>query len=171
MNITLIAIFSVIVLLSIILLIVITSKKKNNEVDETPKYRFEGPANSNYLMYKERENKALNEILAIFPKFTKESLYLNINDLTKRIIQGQNNGYISQTAFQKFASDKTLISMRSMKYIDTVIINYENKYMSVAVIFENSNKELYQLLMKMNVQNGLLYLDSYNASFWFNNNL
>lgn len=133
-------------------------------------YDFKGPALNNYKLYKEWEVKAINSILASFPKFTKDALYQNVNELARRIINGQNNGYISQNAFQKSATDKILIEIRNMKQVDLSIINYENNYMSAAIIYENSKKELYQLLMKINVQNGLLYLDSYNAAFWFTNN-
>lgn len=154
----------------VIVLTILIIKNKNNKLNNNivmPNYNFEGAAYNNIVMYKSREQKALNVILANYEKFTKETLFSNIDDLTNRIVNGQNNGYISQNAFQKTAIDDILQKMRSMKKIDVSIINYENAYMSVAVIFEDVNKDLYQLLMKMNVQNGLLYLDSYNATLWF----
>lgn len=142
-------------------------RKKKPVVEE--KYNFSGPAYSNIIMYKAREEKTLNYILANYNKFTKESLINNIEEIAKRLVNGQNNGYISETAFQKTAIDNVLLKMKEMKQVDISIINFEYGYMSVAVIFEGEDKNLYQLLMKMNVQNGLLYLDSYNATFWFKN--
>ena len=157
------------IIISTLILIFFLFKKKKNKPENVETYKFMGPALNNHLMYKERERKALNEVLTTFPKFTKETLYSNIYELTRRIINGQNNGYISQNAFQKSATDKVLIEIRNMKLVDARIINYENNYMSVAIIFENIDQKLYQLLMKINVQNGLLYLDSYNANLWFEN--
>lgn len=142
-------------------------RKKTAIVQE--KYSFFGPAYNNIIMYKAREEKALNTILANYDKFTKEILMNNIAEITDRLVNGQNNGYISEAAFQKTAIDDVLLKMRTMRKVDVNIINFELGYMSVAVIFEGEEKNLYQLLMKMNVQNGLLYLDSYNATFWFRN--
>lgn len=160
----------VIIIISVFLVLIIKNKKKTKIVNEE-KYKFYGPALNNIMMYKAREEKMINGILAYYTKFTKESLIANIEELMTRIINGQNNGYISETAFQKTATDELLRKIKEMSKVDLSIINYENGYMSVAVIFEGEEKNLYQLLMKMNVQNGLLYLDSYNVTFWFKNEI
>lgn len=158
------------VLFAILIVTVITLsknaklKKGNLEVID---FNFEGAAYNNIVMYKARQEKALNTILANFNKYNKDSLFANIDELMTRLVNGQNNGYISNQAFQKTAIDEILKRMRNMKKVDVSIINYESFYMSVAIIFESLEKDLYQLLMKVNVQNGLLYLDSYNATLWF----
>ncbi len=166
MNRIIIIFFSLVVISVIIVFLIMKRNKKKVEINE-PIYNFEGAAYNNIIMYKSRQEKALNVLLSNFSKFTKESLLNNIDELTNRIIKGENNGYISKGAFQKTAIDEILQKMKTMKKVDVSVINYEAGYMSVTVIFEDENKDLYQLLMKMNVQNGLLYLDSYNATLWF----
>lgn len=162
-------VIAIIICLVIIVGIILFFKLRKKKPIVKESYNFLGPAHSNIIMYKAREEKSLNYILANYNKFTKESLIKNIEEITERLVNGQNNGYISETAFQKTAIDNVLLNMRGMKQVDISIINFENGYMSVAVIFEGEEKNLYQLLMKINVQNGLLYLDSYNATFWFKN--
>ena len=156
-------------IIALLIVIIFFKKRKKKPVIKEENYKFIGPAYSNIIMYKAREEKSLNTILSNYPKFTKESLIKNIEELSTRILNGQNNGYISQAAFQKTATDYVLMKMKGMKKVELSIINFENGYMSVAMIFEGEQKDLYQLLMKINVQNGLLYLDSYNATFWFKN--
>lgn len=163
-------IFIILTILSIGVVLLITLKKnKQKEVPNQINYNFQGAAYNNILMYKARHEKSIGVILGKYSKFTADSLLKNINEITIRLINGQNNGYISQAAFQKTAIDGILNMMKTMNMVDVNIINYDAGYMSVAVIFENNSKDLYQLLMKMNVQNGLLYLDSYNATLWFKN--
>lgn len=155
---------------TIIIVATLLVQKKGQKVETVQgDFReFAGAALTNIKMYKEREMTAVQVLLANFPNFTRESLYANIDELSKRIINGQNNGYISQGAFQKSATDKVLVELREMRKVETCIISYETNYASVAVIFKNKDNVLYQLLMRINVQNGLLYLDSYSATIWFN---
>lgn len=165
-----IIIFIILTILSTGIVLLITLRKnKSKEVPSQINYNFQGAAYNNIIMYKSRHEKSMSVILGKYSKFTADSLLKNINELTTRLVNGQNNGYISQAAFQKTALDEILRMMKTMKIVDVNIINYDAGYMSVAVIFENNTKELYQLLMKMNIQNGLLYLDSYNATLWFKN--
>lgn len=158
-----------IIIVSIIFVLQSIKRKKKNEIETQNMERFTGAALNNMQMYKQREEVALRIIAGSFPDYSKEKIYIDIEEITRRLLNAQNNGYISAIAFQKSAQDKILLQMRTMTKLETIIIGYEQNYASVAVIFENENKELYQLLLRLNVQNGLLYLDSYNATLWFNN--
>ena len=165
-----IIIFIILLVISIgVVFLIKFLKNQKKDPSKQNNYNFQGAAYNNILMYKSRQDKFIGVILNKYDKFTNETLFKNIDDITLRLIKGQNNGLISQAAFEKTALDNILLQMPNMTKVDVSIINYEMGYMSVAVIFENNNKDLYQLLMKINVQNGLLYLDSYNATLWFKN--
>lgn len=153
----------------IIVLVEKYNQSKLNKKEETQISRFSGASLKTIKMYKEREEAALRVLASVFPEYSKDKIYSDIDEIVRRLLNAQNNGYISAIAFEKSGKDKILFEIRSMTKLSTTIIGYENNYASVAVIFENANKDLYQLLLRINVSNGIIYLDSYNATIWFNN--
>lgn len=157
-------------IIGILIFLIIKNKKEGTKsAENVSEFLFKGPALGNINLYKNNQEQYLKIILANFPKFTKESLFHSINELTNRLINAQNNGYISEMAFKKTARDNILKSIKNMKLVGCFVINYSSGYISVASIFSNNN-ELYQILMKINIQEAILYLDSYNAIKWFENN-
>lgn len=169
LTIIVIIIIVTILIVSIIFILKGVKDKKDLQKEAIELNRYSGPALNNIQMYKQREEVSLKIIAGSFPNYSKEKIYEDINELVNRLINAQNNGYISSNAFQKSGQDKVLYQIRTMTKLDTIIIGYEQNYASVAVIFENQTKELYQILLRVNIQNGLSYLDSYNATKWFNN--
>ena len=161
-----ILIVSILLVIGIILFLVF--KKQNKKVEEEKVVidsSYRGMAYNNVSMYKQNEVSALKSVIYNYPAFTKETLYSSINDLIERIVKAQRYSQISINATQKATTDALLIEIRNnTKFKESIIINYESNYMNVVAIFESTDGKFYQLLCKFNVQNGLLYLDSYNSS-------
>lgn len=121
-----------------------------------------GSANINAAINASQEQGALTKFLAENPSFTEKSLKDTIYAYALNIINGQNNNLMSPKVLEEMAKDSRLEIMRPMTFVRINLLAYRSNKMSAIAVFTDSKDE-YQLMINLSIQNGQLYIESFDS--------
>lgn len=109
-----------------------------------------------------QEQRALTNFLNDYPNYTEKTVKDTFYGFALSIINGQNNGYMSEKTLNKMAKDNLLSVFRTLNFVRINILGYSQNRLSAVVVFANSADE-YQIIMNISIQNNLFYIDSYDS--------